>query len=189
MSEKYKIWDNNKAYFLTMTITSWIDLFTRPEYKFVVIDSLKYCQDKKGLTVFGYCLMTSHLHLLARADGEFSLSEILRDMKKHTSKQLVKKIEEEPESRREWMLEVFRKAAIQYKGKVRYKIWQEGNHPEEVSSNRFFDEKIKYIHYNPVKEQIVDRPEDYLFSSARNYAGLPNYLDIVLESVKMERYR
>ena len=56
-------------------------------------------------------------------------------------------------------------------------------------SNKFFDEKLNYIHNNPVKELIVERPEDYLFSSARNYAGLSNYLEIVLESVKQESYR
>ena len=82
------------------------------------------------------------------------------------------------------MIEYFRKAGRDLRGIKEYKFWQDGNHAEEISSNKFFDEKLEYIHNNPVKDLIVERPEDYVFSSARNYAGLSSYLEIVLESVK-----
>ncbi len=87
------------------------------------------------------------------------------------------------------MIEYFRKAGKDLKGIKEYKFWQDGNHPEDITSNKFFDEKLEYIHENPVKELIVERPEDYFFSSARNYAGLNNYLEIVLESVKQNSYK
>ena len=189
MSGKYKIWDQGKAYFLTITVLGWIDVFTRKNHKITIINSLKYCQKEKGLEIFGYCLMPSHLHLLARAEGAFTLSEILRDFKKFTCKAIIKQIISEPESRRDWMLEYFKRAGSDLKGIKEYKFWQDGNHPEEITSNKFFDEKLAYIHNNPVKELIVERPEDYFFSSARNYAGLSNYLDIILESVKQEKSR
>ena len=189
MSEKYKIWDDTKAYFLTLTVVGWIDVFTRKNYRFTIIDSLIYCQREKGLSVYGYCIMPSHIHLIARAEGKFNLSEILRDFKKFTSKAIIRPIIYEPESRKEWMLECFKKAGERKKGKTVYKFWQDGNHPEMISSNKFFDEKLEYIHNNPIKELIVERAEDYIFSSARNYAGLPNYLDVVLESVKMRTYK
>ena len=102
MSEKYKIWDQEKAYFLTLTVVGWIDVFTKRNHKITIIDSLKYCQKEKGLELFGYCLMPSHLHLLARSEGMFTLSDILRDFKKFTSKALIKQILSEPESRRDW---------------------------------------------------------------------------------------
>ena len=70
------------------------------------------------------------------------------------------------------------------KGITNYKFWQDGNHPEEISSNIFFTEKLDYIHNNPVVDLIVEKPEDYYFSSARNYAGLNNQIEIVIESVK-----
>ena len=133
--------------------------------------------------------MPSHLHLLARAEGNYSLSDILRDFKKFTSKAIIRQIINEPESRRDWMLEYFRKAGENLKGITNYKFWQDGNHAEEISSNKFFDEKLDYIHNNPVEELIVENPEDYFFSSARNYAGLNNYLEIVLESVKQRTSR
>jgi len=189
MSSKYKIWDQGKAYFLTLTVVGWIDVFTRKNHKLTIIKSLQYCQKEKGLVIFGYCLMPSHLHLIARAENNFTLSEILRDFKKFTSKAIVQQIINEPESRREWMIQYFRKAGENLRGITNYKFWQDGNHAEEITSNKFFDEKLDYIHNNPVEELIVERPEDYFFSSARNYAGLNNYLDIVLESVKQNTYR
>jgi REP element-mobilizing transposase RayT len=189
MSDKYKIWDPSKAYFITVTVVGWIDVFTRKCHKFTLIDSLRYCQKEKGLVIFGYCIMPSHLHLIARAEGNNSLSDILRDFKKFTSKAIINQILYEPESRRDWMIEYFRKAGNDLKGIKNYKFWKDGTHAEIISSNKFFDEKLDYIHNNPVKELIVERPEDYLFSSARNYAGLSNYLEIVRESVKRTTYR
>ena len=184
MSDKYRIWDQRKAYFLTLTVVGWIDVFTRKNLKLIIIESIKYCQREKGLSIFGYCLMSNHIHLIARSEGNYTLSEVLRDFKKFTSKEIIRQILSEPESRREWMIEYFRKAGENLKGIKSYKFWQDGNHAIEISSNKFFDEKLDYIHNNPVKELIVEKPEDYIFSSARNYAGLDNYLDIVLESVK-----
>jgi REP element-mobilizing transposase RayT len=189
MSDKYKIWDHGKAYFLTLTVVGWIDVFTRKNHKMAIINSLKYCQKEKGLVMFGYCLMSSHLHLIARAESNYTLSDILRDFKKYTSKAILKQILNEPESRRDWMLEYFRIAGENLRGIKNYKFWQDGNHAEEISSNKFFDEKLDYIHKNPVEELIVENPEDYFFSSARNYAGLDNYLEIVLESVPQRTSR
>jgi putative transposase len=189
MSDKYRICDQGKAYFLTLTVVGWIDVFTRKNHKLTILDSLRYCQKEKGLEIYGYCLMPSHLHLLARAGGDNSLSDILRDFKKYTSKAIIKQIISEPESRKEWMLDYFRNAGENLKGIKNYKFWQDGNHAEEVSSNKFFDEKLSYIHNNPVEELIVENPEDYFFSSARNYAGLNNNLEIILESVKQITYK
>ena len=188
MSEKYKIWDQKKPYFLTLSIVGWIDLFIRKEYKLLIMDSLRYCQKEKGLEIYGYCLMPSHLHMIARAGGEESLSNILRDFKKYTSKALIKGIGNGSESRREWLLTYFSDKGRCGKNEG-YRIWQEGNHPMEITSNKFFDEKLDYIHNNPVSEMFVENPEDYFFSSARNYAGLNNCLDVILESVKQRTSR
>jgi REP element-mobilizing transposase RayT len=189
MSEKYKIWDQTKVYFLTLTVVGWIDVFTRKNHKMTIVESLQYCQKEKGLEVYGYCLMPSHLHLIARAVSTVTLSDIFRDFKKFTSKAIMRNIQSGKESRKEWMLEYFRNAGRESSRITGFKLWQDGIHAEEITSNRFFDEKLDYVHNNPVKELIVELPEDYLFSSARNYAGLKNYLEITIESVKQERRR
>lgn len=180
MSDKYKIRDNDKAYFITMTVVGWIDIFTRKEQKLQLINSLKYCQKSKGLIVFAYCLMSNHLHMICKANDGFNLSDILRDFKTFTSKKIIQMIQEETESRREWLLEYFSNACKHLKRNQKYKVWQDGNQAKEIFSNKFLYEKLNYIHQNPVKDLIVEKPEDYLFSSARNYAGLDNYLDVFL---------
>lgn len=184
MSDKYKITEKNKAYFLTLTIVGWVDVFTRKSIKLAIIDSLKYCQENKGLSLFGWCLMSNHLHMIARADGRQNLSEILRDFKKYTAKKAVKIIEDEPESRRNWLLEIFQARANELTRVQNFKVWQDGNQAKVIYSPDFFYQKLEYIHQNPVKDLIVEKPEDYLFSSARNYAGLPSMIDIILESPK-----
>ena len=178
MSTKYKATEIDKAYFMTITTVGWIDVFTRLNQKYVIIHSLKHCQKEKGLTIFAYCLMHNHLHLFCRADGAFTLSEIMRDFKKYTSKKIVQTLNEEPESRKEWMLDYFRKSCDHLKRKQTYKVWQNGYHAEEVYSNKWIKEKINYIHLNPVVEKLVSEPEHYWFSSARNYAGLDSDLDV-----------
>ena len=85
MSHQYRIRNNdNDIHFLTFTIVDWVDVFTRLEYKQLIIDSLQYCCAHKGLEIYAYCLMTNHLHLLASAKENFKLPDIVRDFKKFT---------------------------------------------------------------------------------------------------------
>ena len=178
MSTKYKAKEIDKAYFITITTVGWIDVFTRLNQKYVIINALKHCQNNKGLTIFSYCLMHSHLHLFCRADSEFTLAEIMRDFKKYTSKKIIETLCDEPESRQEWMLDLFSKFCEHLQRPQTYKVWKDGYHAEEVYSNKWIKEKIEYIHQNPVSEKLVCKPEDYWFSSARNYAGLENDLEV-----------
>ncbi len=178
MSTKYKATEISQAYFITITTVGWVDVFTRLPQKHLIIDALKFCQKNKGLVVFAYCLMHSHLHLFCRADGDLTLSEIMRDFKKYTSKKIIQTIQDEPESRREWLLEYFSKACEHLSRPQQYKVWQDGYHAEEIFSNHWIKEKIKYIHENPVKEKIVTEAENYYFSFARNYADLDSALDV-----------
>jgi len=184
MSDKYKITDKTKAYFITLTIVDWIAIFIRKNQKFAIVNSLDYCCKNKGLTIFGYVLMPNHLHMICRADGALTLVEILRDFKGFTSKQIIHLIQEEPESRSEWILERFAKACVHLKRSQNYKVWQSGNQAKEIFSVKFFYEKLEYIHHNPVKDLIVSNPEDYIFSSARNYSESDNYLEIELADHK-----
>lgn len=128
--------------------------------------------------------MTNHLHLIYRAVGKDSPGEILRDFKKHTSKELVKAIQEIPkESRREFLLKKFRQAARKSSNVNQYQFWRHDNHPIELWSNRVIAQKVRYIHQNPVKAGLVFRAEDYPFSSAIDYAGEEGLLDDIVVAV------
>ncbi len=100
----YLIRDQTGLYFLTFTVVEWLDVFTRPRYKDIVVDSLRYCQQSKGLELCAYCLMTNHLHLIARAADGHELSDIVRDFKKFTARRVFEAIvANQQESRRQWL--------------------------------------------------------------------------------------
>lgn len=180
MSTKYKATTTEQAYFVTITTVGWIDVFTRLNQKYIIINALDYCCKNKGLEIYAYCLMSNHLHILCKSTNGIILSDVMRDFKKFTSKKIVDAIIDEPESRREWLLPLFQKACENLQRAQQFKVWQDGYHAEIVESNWFIKQKIEYIHNNPVKEKIVALPEDYYFSSARNYAGLENDLEVIL---------
>ena len=168
----------DKTYFMTMTVVDWIDLFTRVNQKQLIVDSLKYCQENKGLNIFGWCLMPSHLHLIANTKIPFDLDDVVRDFKRHTSKNAILLIENEAESRREWLLDKFAYAGKIHPKNKNHKVWQDKNHAIELYTERVTWQKLNYIHRNPVVDKVVYKEQDYLFSSARNYYGLPNVLEI-----------
>ena len=179
MSEKYKIRNPEAMYFVTITAVGWVDLFTRPELKHVIIDSLRYCQKEKDLIIHAWCLMPSHLHLIISSSSD--LSAILRDFKKFTSKELVRTIEEIHESRRGCILDLFGEVADHLKRIRNYKVWQDGNHPIQLFNAAITRQKLDYIHNNPVADETVGEPGDYLFSSARDYyTNKKGYLDLVM---------
>lgn len=179
MSSKYKFHDSNGLYFISTAVVYWADVFTRREYKDIVINSLKYCMEHKGLVIHSYVIMTNHIHLIiSRKEDGLSFSEIMRDFKKFTAMNLIKSIKENPqESRKDWLLDLLAKAGQANGNNTKYQLWQQDNHPIELEGD-WIDEKLSYIHNNPVKEGWVTEPEDYWYSSARNYAELDAPLKI-----------
>lgn len=177
MSEKYKFEDPEGIYFVTLGVVFWIDLFTRKDYKYIIVNSLKHCQKEKGLIIYAWCLMPSHLHMIIRTNDQ-PLNAIMRDFKKFTSKEIVRTMERINESRKEWLSRAFKKSGENLKRIKNNKVWQDGNQPELLFSNKFIEQKLDYIHYNPVKAEIVDEPECYWYSSARDYAGKKGLLEI-----------
>jgi putative transposase len=165
----YKIRDKEGIHFVTFAVTEWVDVFTRREYRDIVLDSIRHCQKEKGLILYAWCIMSNHAHLVVSAKNN-DTSDILRDFKKFTSKQIIKAIEEHPgESRKEWMLKIFKQAGEQNSRNTYYQFWRQDNQPKELYSDHFTKQKIEYIHNNPVEAGIVDKAEEYLYSSARDY--------------------
>jgi len=175
----YIIHDQQGIYFMTFTVVGWIDLFTRRCYRDIVIESLKYCQQEKGLHLHAYVIMSNHIHLAASVDEGRSLSDFVRDCKKFTAKRIIEQIETgATESRREWMLHQFKYYASRHTRNEVYQVWEHDNHFIELSSAAFTQQKIDYIHDNPVKAGLVYRAEDYVYSSASNYAGIDELIAV-----------
>ncbi len=180
MSEKYKFHNPSGIYFITATTVGWIDLFTKSRYCDIIIDSLKYCQKEKGLIIHAWCIMSSHLHLIVSSDGKEKLAAILNDFKTFTSKAIIEEIKNSDESRKEWMLRSFEEAGSKLKRISHYKVWQDGNHPIELDTNKMLDQRLNYLHENPVKQGIVYQAEDYCNSSAIDYCGGHGLIDVEL---------
>ena len=178
MSYAYRISDQEAAHFLTFQIVGWVDIFTRKIYRDIVIESLNYCQQQKGLKLFAYVIMSNHIHLLAQSETG-DLSGFIRDFKHFTSLRMIDIIENGVESRRDWLKMVFNYHG-KLKPKQKYQVWTHENHAELIYSPQFIVQKINYIHDNPVRSGIVGNAEDYLYSSARNYAGLSSEMDITV---------
>ena len=178
MSTAYKINEQDQPHYLTFRIVRWIDLFTRQIYRDIVIDSLSLSQKNKGLEVFAFVIMSNHIHIIVRS-GAGKLSDTIREFKSFTAKQIWEAIHTEAESRREWMAYLFELSTKQHKRNEKYQVWSHENHAEIIYGNQFLKSKIDYIHNNPVRAGLVEKAEDYLYSSARNYAGLDTLLDII----------
>jgi len=170
MSNKYKFYNPDGTYFITFAVIYWIDVFTRDDYRNILINSVEYCINKKGLVVHAWVIMTNHVHMIVSRKGNNKLEEILRDMKKHTSVEIIHEIESRPyESRKEWMLSLFEKAGRKNPNNVKFQFWQQDNHPIELTNNFMYDQKLEYIHQNPVVQGFVEKAEDYVWSSMKDY--------------------
>ena len=180
MSSKYQIKDPDGVYFITFATVQWVDVFTRLVYKDIVVNSLKYCQEEKGLELFAWVIMSNHVHLIARAQEGYHMSDILRDLKKYTSKKIIEAIDHPQESRKSWMLWIFKSAGERNPNNENFQFWQQDNHPIQLVSEAMIDQRLNYLHQNPVKAGIVLEPHEYKYSSAINYADGKGLLDVVL---------
>ena len=171
MSRKYKFHEKAGAYFVSFATVNWIDVFTRDLYFSVLIESLDYCRKNKGMEIYGYCIMPSHVHIIFRS-ALSDPSGLMRDLKGFTSRKLMKAIEDNPqESRREWMLWMFDRAGKKNSNVKEKQFWQQHNQPIEIWSLKVFEQKLSYIHNNPVVSGFVTDPVDWKYSSARNYGN------------------
>jgi REP element-mobilizing transposase RayT len=182
MKEGYVIRDQTLPHFLTATIVDWVDVFSRKNYRDAVIECFDFCIKNKGMILYSYVIMSNHIHMIVQSnDGK--LSDLIRDFKKFTAKTILDKIQTEPESRREWMLERFKLATETHSRNKNYQFWQLGNHAEEIYSEKFMWSKIDYIHFNPVRAGIVLKPNDYVYSSASNYVDGKGILDVEIAQI------
>lgn len=180
MSRKYKFRKPEAAYFVSFATVNWVDLFTREIYFNILAESLTYCRKHKGMELYAYVFMPNHVHLLFRST-ENNPSGLLRDFKGFTSRKLLRAVIDNPkESRKEYLLKLFEDAGRKNSNVTKYQLWQQNNQPIEVYSDWVIEQKVNYIHNNPVKGGFVTKPVEWKYSSARNYSGDQTVLEIDL---------
>lgn len=166
----HKIVNQGELHFVTFTVVGWTDVFTRDIYCNIIIEALNHCVENKGLQVHAYVIMSSHIHLILSDPENLNLSGIIRDFKTHTAKSILNSIKESnTESRKEWMMKLFKYFAKYNKRNGQFQFWKQDNKPIELVSTKWTMQKLSYIHLNPVRAGIVLKAEEYVNSSAKEY--------------------
>lgn len=169
MSGKYKVGDNALPHFITFSVVGWIDVFSRAYYKEIFVESLKYCQENKGLIVHAWVLMTNHVHLIVSSNTN-KIEHIVRDIKKFTSKKIIEAIQvNDAESRKEWMLGIFGYVGQHNNNNKDFQFWKQDYHPIELDTVQKTKQRLDYLHENPVRSDLVWEPWHYKYSSAIDY--------------------
>ena len=174
MRSRYRVVELASPHFITCTIVGWLPVFTRTSYLDLVTASLTFCREQKGLHLHAYVILDNHLHLMVSADN---LSQVIRDFKRHTAGEILALARQENKL---WLLQQFEFLKSLHKSNSRHQVWQEGFHPQAIIGEDMLRQKLDYLHYNPVRLGLVDRPEDWRYSSARNYLGRDGVLEIDL---------
>ena len=117
------------------------------------------------MKIYAYAILDNNLHLVVAGDN---LADIMRDFKSYTAKRLIAQLEQDQKT---WVLNQLQYYKQPAKTRSDYQVWQEGFHPQQIISDEMLQQKIDYLHHNPVRIGVVERPEDWLYSSARDYAG------------------
>ncbi|RNL55371.1 REP-associated tyrosine transposase [Pedobacter jejuensis] len=171
MSRKYKFYNKEGLYFVSFATVYWIDVFVRPLYNDVLVESLNYSITNLGLELYCWCIMPSHVHLIFKAKDN-NPDKVLGRIKEHTSKTLVKAIKENSqESRKEWMLWMFERAGLKSSNVKGNQFWQHNNKPIELWSTEVIEQKADYLHDNPVVAGFVNEAWHWKYSSAVDYSG------------------
>ena len=173
-------------HFLTITTVGWIDIFAYKRYREIIVDSLNFCIANKGLVVHAWVIMSNHVHLICRAEEPYLLSNLIRDFKSYTAKKILLEVHKNTESRKDWLEVVMKYHAANNKRNEEFQVWQQDNHPVELESPLWISQRLQYIHNNPVRAGITLLPEEYIYSSAKSYAGMDELVSIELLDIGPE---
>jgi len=172
---RYKIFDTQYPHFLTCTIVGWLPVFTRPETVQIIFDSWQFLQEHGRLQIHGYVILENHLHLIASG---IELAKEIGDFKSYSARQILDYLEAKKATT---LLDQLKWHKAKHKTDRTYQLWQEGSHPQEISTEEIMWQKLEYMHNNPVKRGYVDEPTHWRWSSARNYAGLVGLFPVITD--------
>ena len=163
MRSIYKIFNKEGLFFVTSTTVGWLPVFNSEKYYNILIEAVKYSQINKNLKLYAYVFLDNHFHLIVTGDN---LSNIMKSIKSFTAKEIIKQLKNDENIN---LLNYFKINRLKHKIKSEYQIWQESYHPQELMSQKIIQQKVDYIHLNPVRKRIVAEPEEWKYSSAGYY--------------------
>jgi REP element-mobilizing transposase RayT len=163
MRSRYRVHDSSLPQFVTGTIVQWLPVFTTSTMCDVLVESLRFCQQHKGLRITAWVILDNHFHAVVSAP---ELSDVLAQVKRFTARQIVQQLRVE---RREWLLNQLHFFCPKHKAQSEYQVWQEGSHPQAIRNDSVMQQKRDYIHLNPTRRGLVSAPEHWRYSSAHEW--------------------
>jgi REP element-mobilizing transposase RayT len=157
---RYKIFETDYPYHVTCTVVDWLPLLEAHCIKQIIIDSLKYLQKEKGVKIFAYVIMPNHLHMIISSGNP---EKHVAQFKSFTARKIIDYYKDKKDRQ---VLKIMEQANPAYKTDRKYKFWQEGYCPKQITNHDIFQQKIDYIHLNPVRKGFVDSPDKWQWSSA-----------------------
>jgi REP element-mobilizing transposase RayT len=176
---RYRFFENEFPYFMTSSVVAWLPVFSHPPFVEIILDSWRFLQRERDVTIFGCIVLENHLHWIASAkDSAEDLSEQVGRCKSCTARRIIDGLEER---RYSTLLEELRYFKLRHKIDQTYQLWREGSHPQQIQNEAMLWQKLEYIHNSPVRRGFVDDPVHWRYSSARNYAGASGLLDVCID--------
>jgi len=169
---RYRVVKPNAPHFLTATVVNWLPIFASKPIAQILLDSLCFLQKEGRIILYAYVIQENHTHLVAEADD---LSKEMGDFKSWTARAIIDYLEERKAQN---VLDQLAALKLPHKTDRTYQLWQEGSHPQLIQGEAMMRQKIEYIHNNPVKRGYVDKPTDWRYSSARNYARMEGLIPV-----------
>jgi len=160
---RYKIINTDYPYMCTCTVVNWLPILIRPKIVDVILNTLSFMQNHNRIVLLAYVIMPSHLHLITSSKH---LPQEMAQFKSFTAKNIINLLKVSCEKN---LLKIFFEAKPDYKTDSQYQFWQNGYKPKQIFGIEIMKQKITYIHYNPVRQNLVINPEDWPYSSASNY--------------------
>ncbi|HEX2866437.1 MAG TPA: transposase [Ignavibacteriales bacterium] len=175
---------DERIFFVTTTVMNYMNVFSDHKACRILIDNIKHYQQRYRFTILAYAIMPSHFHWVVIVDPKYgSISDIMRDIKKYSAWDIMEYISKEyPETGSEF------KASNDHPTKQKRKFWMDRFDDEVIRDEKMYFQVLNYIHNNPVKAGLAENPEDYIFSSARNYLGkgfMPLEVDVSYAGIQI----
>jgi putative transposase len=163
MAKRYRI--EGSIFYITSNVYNRIRIFTHSSFIIPIIDSLNYYRYQYDCKLLGYVIMPDHIHILIWPRDVKIVADFMRDFKRFTSGRITRQVK--LEGKIGWV-EKFEEAGNET-GRADYKVWQDSFWGQNIYTQKFLEQKLNYIHMNPVRAGIVDEPTKYPYSSYRNY--------------------
>lgn len=171
---RYKFYEEHYPYFITSTILEELPLLSKPRIAQILLEQFVFMQNEKHVTLYGYVIMPQHFHAIVQGED---LANSLRLTKSYSARRILEYLKQNKHTR--WLNKLKRNKRNHKVGRT-FQVWEEGVHPKQLTSVEMVNQKMGYLHANPVKNGFVEEPADWRYSSARDYFGMNGLIPLTL---------